>query len=565
MVATAAPQATDAALQILRRGGNAVDAAIAAQWVLNVVEPQSSGIGGGAFFLYYEKRTGRIYSFDGRETAPAEAFPEMFLNELGRPYPFRPDRITGGLPVGVPGVLKLLHQMHHKFGSKNFSFDSLFQPAIQIAEKGFPVSERLAHFIDKEKERLRIFKASRLLYFDEEKNPLPENAILFQYDLARTFRKIQEEGIEVFYEGDIASAIVQAVRTAPFHPGYLKLADLKEYKVKERTVLRGSYRGYDIYSMGPPSSGGSTLIETLNILEQFDLNYYQAKTDRYHLMAEAQYLAFQDRNQYLGDPEFTKIPLEKLTSKSYAQDRSSEVQVAYSLTSPPVQLRNSLLEGTHTSQISIVDTYGNMVSMTTTIEEVFGSAMVVPGWGIVLNNELTDFEATSRNQTKDLSPKSKVKKNEHRLSEREGKSIVYGLSSRVFPLHPNAPEGDKRPRSSMTPTFVFDQGRPFLIVGSPGGSTIIGTVLNIIVNMIDFRLNLQEAIRAPKILNREGILELEPPLFQNENLKKALLKRGHQIQKIDFFGNAQAVHFDEYHDRIVGESDPRGDGKASGY
>ncbi len=530
MVATAHPIATEAAVQVLQEGGNAVDAALAAQWMLNVVEPQSSGIGGGGFFLFYEAATKRIYAFDGREQAPQEAFPEMFLDKNKVPYPFI-ERATGGLPVGVPGTLRLLKQVHNRFGSKRFSFSELFDPAIQIAEEGFLVSPRLAGFIDQQKDRLARFEASHNIFFNGKGEPRKTRELLIQPDLAQTFRLIQQEGVDVFYEGKLAQEIVEAVRRAPFHPGLMKKEDLFYYQAIERLPLQGTYRGYDIFSIGPPSSGGTTLIEALNILENFDLKSMRRSADFIHVFSEAQKLAFQNRNRYLGDPKFTQIPLENLLSKELAKVSFQTIQMNATL--PTLQNLQGL-EGTTTSHISIADENGNIVSYTTTIEHIFGSAMVVPGRGFLLNNELTDFDEI---------PKDK-----------EGK------------LKANAPQPEKRPRSSMTPTLVFKKGRPVLIVGSPGGSTIIATVLNVVTNVIDFKMPLEEALSAARILNRDGPLELETEIFANAMIKQKLREKGNEIIYKENFGNAQAILFDEsQNDILVGASDPRSEGRAAGY
>ncbi len=542
MVVTADPHATAAALQIIQQGGNAVDAAITAQWVLNVVEPQSSGIGGGGFFLYYDAATRAVYAFDGREAAPAEAYPEMFLHAWGEPYEYKPDRITGGLPVGVPGTLKLLNHVHGRFGSKRFSFAQLFSGGIQFAERGFPISKRLAFHIEQEKERLSMFKASRKILLDKEGNPLKEGTILFQPNLAKTFRLIQKEGINVFYEGVIAEAIVDAVRNAPYHPGFMQKDDLLYYRVFEREPVQGDYRGYHIFSMGPPSSGGTTLIEALNILELYHLELYDHSPDGIHLMAEAQKLAFQDRNRAIGDPAFVKVPTEELLSKEFAHNRAGALRFDMAITPDELASAAAALEAPNTSHISIVDDKGNMAAYTTTIEDIFGSAMAVPGYGFFLNNELTDFEAEPYAVVPD--------------AEEGGE----------YQLHPNAPQPEKRPRSSMTPTFVFKGKKPFLIVGSPGGSAIIGIVLNVIVNVIDFKMSLEDALRVPRVINRDGATELEPELLDDPILKRDLAKRGHAVLSQPAFGNVQAILLPlRKNGRIVGESDPRGEGKALGY
>jgi gamma-glutamyltranspeptidase/glutathione hydrolase len=529
MVATAHPFVTEIALQILEEGGNAVDAAVAAQWMLNVVEPQASGIGGGGFFLYFDAATRRIYAVDGRETAPAEAFPEMFLDAKGSPYPFL-QRATGGLPVGVPGTLKLLKHVHDKFGSKRFSFAELFSPAIDVAENGFPISMRLSEFIDSQKDRLKLFESSRAIFLNGEGEPLAPGEILVQQDLAETFRWIQREGIGVFYEGKLAEEIVDCIRSAPFHPGHMKKDDLFYYRVMERDPVQGRYRGYDIFSMGPPSSGGTTLIEALNILEFFDLKSLGRSADFVHLFSESQKLAFQDRNLYVGDPDFSKAPFQNLLSKEWARTRLEEIHMDRTLAKVQAQ---PAVEGTTTSHISIVDESGNIVSYTTTIEHIFGSAMTVPGRGFLLNNELTDFDEIPKNHA--------------------GK------------LKANAAEGDKRPRSSMTPTLVFKNGLPILVVGSPGGNTIIATVLNIVVNMLDFHMFPEEALKSPRILNRDGPVELEAELFAKAVFKKNLRDKGNEVIYKDPFGNAQVVYFDYGQGAIVGASDPRGEGQAGGY
>lgn len=533
MVATADPRATEAALEILHEGGNAVDAACAAQWVLSVVEPQSSGLGGGAFFLYYEAATKRIYAFDGREAAPAKATPDMFLDENGEPYPFKPDRITGGLAVGVPGTLKLLKVVHERFGSVRFSFASLFEPAIELAEKGMKVSPRLSSFIEQEKGRLKLFKDSRRIFFNKEGEAHLPGHRLVQPELADTFREIQREGIDIFYEGRLAREIAEAVKTAPYHPGRMEASDLAHYEVHEREPVRGSYQGHDIFAVGPPSSGGTTLIEILHILEFYHLGLHGRSADGLHLFAEAQKLAFEDRNQYLADPDFVKIPLDELLSKEFAKKRSEEIRFDAAMPTPQAAVRPLHLEGTHTTHIAIVDPQGNMVAYTSTIEDIFGSGMIVPGRGFFLNNELTDFDAYPWNEKEELVA--------------------------------NAVQGGKRPRSSMTPTFVFRNGKPVLTVGSPGGTAIIGTVVNILVNFIDFKMFPQEAVAAPRIVARNGQLEVEGAFFEDAELKRGLLRKGHSVLLNPRIGNAQAIFFDESQHPLIGVSDPRGEGAAEGY
>lgn len=531
MVATADPRATRAALDVLNAGGSAADAAIAAQWVLNVVEPQSSGLGGGGFFIYYEAKTGRIYALDGREKAPASAKPDMFLDEKGKPLPFFPDRMTGGLAVGVPGTLKLLKEVHESFGSGELTFANLFLPAIPYAEQGIEVNERLAGMIASQADRLGRFEASRKIFFDEQNQPLAAGSVLVQKDLAETFRQIGNYGIGLFYEGDIARDIVETVRNASFHPGGMTEKDLFFYNVIRREAIQGRYRGYDIFSMAPPSSGGSTLIEMLNILERFDMKHLKPG-DGAFVLSEVQRLAFRDRNRLIGDPEFSQIDLTEVLSPGYAEKQAEIILQSWRKGRGEPE-DNRKAEGAHTSHISIADKDGNLACFTTTIEHTFGSAMVVPGRGFILNNELTDFDAEPYTS--------------------EGK------------LHPNAPGPGKRPRSSMTPTLVFKEGKPLLVLGSPGGSTIIGTVFNLIVNIIDHGMTPAQALKAPKLINRDGPVEVELLLFQDESLRSALGRRGLLVENKAPFGNAQVIFMDPDSGLLQGESDPRGEGSAEGY
>jgi gamma-glutamyltranspeptidase/glutathione hydrolase len=302
--------------------------------------------------------------------------------------------------------------------------------------------------------------------------------------------------------------------------------------VVEREPVQGNYRGYQIFSMGPPSSGGTTLIQTLHILERFPLSDYSGTPHAIHLFAEAQKLAFRARNRFLGDPDFVKVPVKDLLSKKKAGREAQAIQMHEAiaeLPSPPAKLLNT---HAHTSHLSIVDEKGNMVAYTTTIEELFGSAMVVPGRGFFLNNELTDFDLEVKQQGR---------------------------------ARANAIQGDKRPRSSMTPAFIFKDGRPFLMIGSPGGSRIIGAVLNVILNVIDFQMPLEQAMRLPRVINRDGPIEMEPDLFRDMRIRLDLAKRGHRIQPSDLIGNVQAVYFDPWTGTITGASDPRGEGQALGY
>lgn len=556
MVVTAHPEATQAALEILQKGGNAVDAAVAAQWVLNVVEPQSSGIGGGGFLLYFEAKKRAIYTFDGREKAPAAATPSLFLDEEGNPMRFYPDRITGGLPVGVPGTLKLLKAVQRRYGSGKLNFEELFIPAIQLARGGVTISRRLAGAIQEESARLKLFEASRAIFFHPDGSPYREGEVLYQKDLAKTFETIAERGTSVFYEGEIGRAIVSIVQNAPYHPGLLQPYDLHFYNPLERDPIHTNYRGFDIFTMGPPSSGGVALIEILNILEPFSLVFFGPSAHSFHLAMEAQKFAFEDRAEFLGDPDFAKVPLDKLISKDYAKKKSKEISAekARYVESSLVE-EASLTAGLgNTSHISIRDSEGNIVSYTTTIEHVFGSAMVVPGWGFLLNNELTDFDAVPR-------PSSKVA---NTLAPK-GTLLHSGISQGIRKLRPNAPGPEKRPRSSMCPVIVFRNGLPLLVTGSPGGSMIIPTVQEILMYLIDFKMSPEQALSAPRFAARGNKVEAEALFLEDTAVVRELKKRGHRFALRQPFGNAQSIFFDDKTDSLIGVSDPRGDGEARGY
>lgn len=525
MVATAEALATKAALKVLRDGGNAVDAAIAAQWVLNVTEPQSSGIGGGGFFLYYDAAANKTHFYDGREVAPQQAYPQMFLDESNQPKTFWPDRISGGLPVGVPGTLMLMHRVYADHGSKKISFAELFTPAIKHALEGIPVSGRLHGYLEQEKKRLTLFDETKRLFFDSDGNVLAEGEILKQPDLAYTFELIAREGVEAFYEGAIAEDIVYAVKHASFNPGYMSREDLKAYSVIKREPVLGNYRGYDIISVGPPSSGATTLFQTLNILENFDLKTLTLK-DQFKVISQAQRLAFENRLKYLGDSDFVDVPVEKLIDKSNAAEYARQIEQGIGNTA-----QEFAEEGSQTSHISIIDGDGNMVSFTTTIEYLFGSGMIVPGRGFFLNNELTDFAAEPHDESGELKA--------------------------------NAARGGKRPLSSMTPSFVFKDEKPYMIVGSPGGSRIIGIVFNLLHQVIDGGKSLPEAMAAPRLINRFGSLELEAHFFDYPGYEDALEENEIDIKIYESFGNAQAILIKE--SSVEGASDPRGQGLAEGF
>lgn len=555
MVVTSHPAATEGALEILRSGGNAVDGAIVAQWILNVVEPQSSGIGGGGFFLYYDAKNKSVHTFDGREKAPIRAPPEMFLDESGDPLPSYPDQMTGGLAVGVPGTLRLLKEVHRRFGSEKYRFEELFIPAIRLAEGGAPVSKSLAEAIQKEEARLKLFKASREIFFHPNGEPFKEGEILYQPDLAKTFETIRRKGVGAFYEGEIARAIAKAVAEDSIRPGFLQRFDLQFYKVIEREPIHGTYRGYDIFSVGPPSSGGVALIQTLNILENFSLVFYGASADSFHLAIEAQKIAFEDREEFIGDPDFVQIPLERLLSKDDAKKKAEKIKFDEARQPESLMEETTLSSQGNTSHISIWDSGGNIVSYTTTIEHVFGSALVVPEWGFVLNNELTDFDAVPRVPYKIASALAP-----------QGSLLHSAMPTRMkAKLKPNAPEPEKRPRSSMCPIIVFRSSQPVLVAGSPGGSLIIPTVQGLLMCYVDFRLPPEDVLAAPRFAARGSPVEAEGVFLEDTETINSLRLRGHTFKSRPDFGNAQVIFYDPKTNLLTGVSDPRGIGEAQGY
>jgi gamma-glutamyltranspeptidase/glutathione hydrolase len=466
MVSAANPYAAQAGREILRAGGSAVDAAIATQLVLNLVEPQSSGIGGGAFILFWDAEEKKLTDYDGRETAPASARPDRFLLD-GRPMPFR-EAVHSGLSIGVPGLVRVLETVHKQHGKLKWA--RLFEPAIRLAEQGFEVSPRL-HFLLRWQGPESFVPAARRYFFTETGSAWPIGFTLKNPEFAATLRRIAAEGASGFYEGPVADAIIKAVASAPIAPGGMTLDDLAGYKAKERAPVCIAYRSYKICGVGPPSSGGPTVAQTLKLLEPFDLGKGAdaALSPRaLHLIAEAEKLAFADRNRYLGDPDFVAIP-DGLLDPGYLETRRALIEplAAMAKVAPGVPPglkqpfgRDATRERAGTSQISIIDADGNALSMTTTIEGAFGSH----NWaaGFLLNNELTDFS--------------------FRPTDAEGRPVA------------NAVGPEKRPRSSMSPTIVFnDKGEVFAVLGSPGGSRIILYVVKTLIALIDWGMDAQQA------------------------------------------------------------------------
>lgn len=533
LAVSANPIASAVGRDILRRGGNAIDAAIAVQLVLGLVEPQSSGIGGGAFLVYYDRQTKQVHTYDGRETAPAAAKPDRFLGKDGKPLQFY-DAVVGGKSVGVPGTVRMLELAHQKHGKLPWA--QLFQPAIRLAEQGFPISPRLHTLLSKE-QFLPRFEPARSYFYQPDGKPKPVGTQLVNKPYAEVLRQIAKQGADAFYKGEIADDIVARVRNATV-PGDLTTADLAGYQAKERKPVCGVYRVYQICSMGSPSSGGLTVLQILGMLERFNLARVKPNSvEAIHLFSEAARLAYADRGLYMADADFVPVPTDELIDPEYLQRRAELINPKRTMSeAKPGQLssqkaqnwgQDDSREYPSTSHLSIVDRSGNAVAMTSSIEDAFGSRLMVRGF--LLNNELTDFS---------FSPAV------------EGKPVA------------NRVEPGKRPRSSMAPTMVFDRnGKLVMVVGSAGGSRIINYVAKALVGVLDWKLDSQQAVSLPNFGNRNGPTELEKGT-QIEQLKPALEAMGHTVQIVEQTSGSHAIVLTNQ--GLIGGADPRREGVALG-
>lgn len=541
MVVSAHPKASEAGLSMLRRGGNAVDAAVAMAFAISVVEPFSAGIGGGGFLLLHQSGTGEMKALDFRERAPLRATRDMYLDEQGK---VRPNAsVDGHLAVAVPGTVAGLYEIHRRYGK--LSWQEMLKPAIHLAENGFVVSSvvpwRFAQASETRKDAImnnpaarQIFTSLGALYGPGDK--------LVQRDLARTLQAIAKDP-QSFYTGKIARAIASDMAS---NGGLITLHDLKSYKPIWRTPICGTFRKARICSMPPPSSGGAHLLQILNIIGDTDLKSMGwHHPNALHLLVEAMRIAYADRSEHLGDPDFVKVPVEQLTSRAYAASRRQEIRMYRAKPSSEVkpvdketlQRYTKPNESPDTSHLTVVDEQRNAVSLTFTINYGFGSGVVVPGTGILLNDEMDDFAAAP------------------------GVPNVFGLVGGEA----NAIAPRKTPLSSMTPTIVTENGRLRMATGSPGGSTIITTVLQVILNVLEYGMDVGAAVSASRIHHQwlPDQLSVEPWGLDAITLAK-LRRRGHQIQEQSPWGNANAIVVtpDGW---LEGAADPRGEGSPNGY
>ncbi len=524
MVASQERLATEVGAGILRLGGNAVDAAVAVGFALAVTLPKAGNLGGGGFMLVHLAESGRTVAIDYRETAPADTTPDVFLDQDGKADPQK-SRNTG-LAVGVPGTVAGLAFAHERFGSGKFALGELMAPAIRLAREGIPVEGDLLDSLLRAQPRLGRWPTTARIFLNPDGSVPAEGELLLQPDLAASLEAIAREGPRAFYSGPIADAVVASTREAG---GLITRGDLEAYSPVLREPVRGTYRGYEILSMPPPSSGGVHLIEMLNILEGFALRPLGAGSPAaLHLMIEAMKLAYADRAEYLGDSDSVQVPTERLVSKAYADALRDGIDPDNARPANTIRPDSSAIGGGgNTTHFSVVDAAGNAVANTTSLNFNYGLGLVAEGTGILLNNELDDFAA------------------------KPGAPNAFGLLGSAA----NAPGPGKRPLSSMTPTIVLKDGRPVLVTGAPGGSRIISTVLQVIVNMIDFRKSIVDAVAAPRVHHQwmpdEVVVEKTLPA---ETIA-ALTARGHKVRVGSVFGSANSIAVTP--DGLVGAADPR--------
>lgn len=538
LVASTSRIATEVGVEVLKRGGNAVDAAIAVAFAEAVTHPAAGNIGGGGFMMIRLK-DGRTTAIDYREMAPAAAARNVYLDKDGNLIKGEGSSTVGYRAAGVPGTVRGMELALKKYGSGKLTWQQLIEPARKLAADGFPLSHSYARSLRGDSDLLAQYEDSKHIFLNDGKF-YNEGDLLRQPDLSATLARIQKNGPNEFYEGQTARLIAEDMKR---HSGLITLEDLNNYVAREREPLHSTYRGYEVISMPPPSSGGAVLIEMLNILEGYDLRTLGwSSSDRYHLMTESMRRAFADRAEYMGDADFVKVPVAGMISKQYAATLRNGINLDHASTSAQVRAGKPMgYESEETTHFTVIDADGNAVANTYTLNGGYGSGVVAKGTGVLLNNEMDDFAA------------------------KPGAPNAYGL----IQGENNAVGPRKRPLSAMTPTFVLRKdGSLWFAVGSPGGPTIINTVLQVITNIIDYDMNIQQAIDAPRIhhqwLPDELVYE---PLGLSADTKRALESRGHNIVgKPRYMGDAEGIMIEEKTGVRLGASDPRGaDSAAIGY
>lgn len=524
MVATQEAIASKIGLEILQQGGNAVDAAVAIGFSLAVTLPRAGNIGGGGFMLVYDAKTNQTMAIDYREMAPMASFRDMYLDEEGNASS-QLSRFHG-LAVGVPGTVAGMIKALETYGTMELK--DVIAPAITLAEEGIIVTPDLYNSLIALEDRLKKWESTQKIFYKGDEYYKP-GEVLKQPDLAAVLQKIADEGLKGFYEGDVAEKIVAAVNAAG---GSMDIKDMNEYEVAMREPVRGTYRGYEIVSMPPPSSGGTHIIQILNILEGYDMNAMGHNTaSSIHAMSEAMKLAYADRSEYLGDPDFVNVPVAGLISKEYAKSLRDKISLYAVNAAQDIKPNNPIpYESNETTHYSVMDQYGNAVVNTYTINFSYGTGLVAEGTGILLNNEMDDFSA------------------------KPGVPNGYGLIGGDA----NAVESKKRPLSSMSPTFVFKDGKPIIATGSPGGSRIITTTLQVIMNVIDHNMNIAEATHAPRIHHQWLPDEIRVEKSLNKDTIRLLKGLGHNVKVKSSMGSTQSIMKDE--NGFWGSSDPRRSG-----
>ncbi len=534
MVTAANPHASNAGARVLAQGGNAIDAMIAVQLTLGLVEPQSSGIGGGAFMMYWDAKKNKLVSYDARETAPMAVTPQLFLDDKGQPLQFY-DAVVGGRSVGTPGTVKLMWDMHQQYGK--LAWNKIIEPVAELAEQGFIISPRLASLIAGDVEKLKRFPATAAYLLNPDGSPKKAGTLLKNPGYAATLRRIVDQGADGFYRGKTAQDIVNTVKNAKGNPGVLGLNDLAQYQVKQRDPVCVDYHGKQVCGMGLPSSGGLTIGQILSFTSHFDLKQWGPNDPRsWQVLADASRLAFADRGLYMADTDFVPVPVAGLIDRDYVAERAALIQPGKALTqvaagNPPWAHAlnyqpDEAIELPCTSHFNIVDSDGNVISMTTSIENVFGSRLFVDGF--FLNNELTDF--SFRTQV-------------------DGQPIA------------NRVEPGKRPRSSMSPTIVLEDNKPYLAIGSPGGSRIIGYVAQSLIAHLDWGMDIQQAVSMPHVLNRFGTVDLEAGTSATQ-WQVPMEKMGFDVSIRDLNSGLHAIRLTD--NGLEGAADPRREGTAVG-